>query len=183
MIEVWRLAASDWEEWRRGLPSHDFKWSNWSQLYREWILKNPTSYLGLSMNKEFLRILSIKVPKSSSSSLSWYHHHLFWKCPFLPLYTLGLDVCPYEVPPHIPEYRPFRMWTKHFRVIIHTFFLSFPPLTSHPCHLHLSTGRNQVIPTPSLLCSRCSNHFKLSRLTTSATLSILDYEWMKDFKE
>ena len=23
--------------------------------------------------------------------------------------TLGFDVCPYEVPPHIPEYRPFRM--------------------------------------------------------------------------
>ena len=28
--------------------------------------------------------------------------------------TLGLDICPYEVPPHIPEYRPFRMLAKHF---------------------------------------------------------------------
>ena len=44
--------------------------------------------------------------------------------------TLGLDVWSYEVPPHIPEYCPFRIYTKHFHVIIHTLLPShlFPPL-------------------------------------------------------
>ena len=37
-----------------------------------------------------------------------HHHHLFENVPFFHA-TLGLDFCPYEVPPHIPEYRPFRM--------------------------------------------------------------------------
>ena len=59
---------------------------------------------------------------------------------------LGLDVRPYEVPPHIPEYRSFRLQTKHFRVfyvIPHTFTPSLPisPPTSHPCHLPIPTGR------------------------------------------
>ena len=65
---------------------------------------------------------------------------------------LGLDVCPYEVPPHIPENCPLRPQTNHFHVIIHTFSPSLPiPLfTSHPCHLHLSTGRHPIIHAPTL---------------------------------
>ena len=62
---------------------------------------------------------------------------------------LGVDVCPYEVLSHIPEYRPFRMQTKHFHVIIHTLFpnLPIPPLTSRPCRLHLTTDPIIHIPT------------------------------------
>ena len=42
--------------------------------------------------------------------------------------------------------------TKHFHVIIHTFFpsLHIPSLISCPCHLHLSTGRCLIIYTPML---------------------------------
>ena len=36
--------------------------------------------------------------------------------------VLGLDICPYEVPLHIPEYCSFTLQTKQFHVIIHTFF-------------------------------------------------------------
>ena len=41
--------------------------------------------------------------------------------------------------------------TSVFHVIIHTFFpnLPFPPLTSRPCHLHLSTCRYPIIHTPT----------------------------------
>ena len=34
--------------------------------------------------------------------------------------TLGLDVSPYEVPPHIPEHRPPRMQTEHPHILMHT---------------------------------------------------------------
>ena len=84
---------------------------------------------------------------------------------------LGLDVCPYEVPPHIPEYRPFRMQTKHFHVIIHTLFpsLPIPPLT-----LHLTPATSTFLQadtqSSTLLRFRCPNHLNLPRLTTSATL-------------
>ena len=69
---------------------------------------------------------------------------------------LGLDIRPYEVPPHIPEYRPFRMQTKHFHVILQTFSssLPIPPPISHPCHLHISTGRHPVIHTLMLQMSK-----------------------------
>ena len=74
---------------------------------------------------------------------------------------LGLDVCPYEVPPHIPVYCQFRLQTKHFHVIIHTFSpsLPVPTPTPHPCHLHISTGRHPVTQSSTLLCSRCPLHY------------------------
>ena len=34
--------------------------------------------------------------------------------------TLGLDVSPYEVPPHIPEHRPPWMQTEHPHILMHT---------------------------------------------------------------
>ena len=39
-----------------------------------------------------------------------HHHHMFENVHFFHA-KLGLDVRPYEVPPHIHEYRPFRMQT------------------------------------------------------------------------
>ena len=48
---------------------------------------------------------------SSSSTLYFENVHFFHA-------VLGSDVCPYEVPPHIPEYCPFRLQTKQFLVII-----------------------------------------------------------------
>ena len=70
-------------------------------------------------------------------SLHHHYHHLFWKRHFFHA-KLELDVCPYEIPPYIPENCPLGLQTKHFHVIIHTFFpsLPIPPLTSHPHHLH-----------------------------------------------
>ena len=64
---------------------------------------------------------------------------------------LGLDICPYEVPPHIPEYCSFRLCTKHLHVIIQTFFprLSALTATPHPCHLPISTGKHPIISTPN----------------------------------
>ena len=51
-------------------------------------------------------------------------------------------------PPHIPEHRPFLMQTKRLHIILHTFIPSLPPsCTSHPCHHHISTGRNPIILT------------------------------------
>ena len=44
---------------------------------------------------------------------------------------------------HISINCPLELQTKQFHVIINLFFssLPIPPLTSHPCHLHLSSGR------------------------------------------
>ena len=45
------------------------------------------------------------------------------------------------------------MQTEPFHVIIHTFSTSLPIIptpTSHPCHLHLSSGRHPIIHTPTL---------------------------------
>ena len=47
-----------------------------------------------------------------------------------------------SLPPHIPEYCQFRLQTKQFHVILHTFSPSLPALsfTHHSCHFHTSTG-------------------------------------------
>ena len=58
------------------------------------------------------------------------HHHLFLKCHFFHA-KLGLDVCPYEVPPYIPENCPLGPQTKHFHVVIHASFQVFLFLPSH----------------------------------------------------
>ena len=44
--------------------------------------------------------------------------------------TLGLDVSPYEVPPHIPEHRPPKMQTEHPHILMHT--LQVFPSAPHP---------------------------------------------------
>ena len=73
---------------------------------------------------------------------------------------LGLDVCLYEVPPHIPEYRPFRMLTKHFHVIVvhilsNSSFSSpyISPLLPPPIY-------RTDIQSSTLLRSRCPHHLK-----------------------
>ena len=85
---------------------------------------------------------------------------------------LGLDVSPYEVPPHIPEYRPFRILTKHFPVIIHTFFpsLPFPPLTSRPCHLHLHLA-------PATSTFLMHNRFKMVQIISKTGLLCMSLDW------
>ena len=57
---------------------------------------------------------------ASSSAFILVNVHLFHA-------KLELDVCPYEVPPQIPEHHPpFSMYAKHLHIILHTFIPSLP---------------------------------------------------------
>ena len=46
--------------------------------------------------------------------------------------TLGLDVSPYEVPPHIPEHRPPRMQTELCILTSSCTHSKYSPLPPHP---------------------------------------------------
>ena len=61
----------------------------------------------------------------------------------------------------------FRLQTKSFHIIIHTFFPNLSALTPtfHPRHLHISTGL-----TPNHQNSDASNHLSLPCCTISVTL-------------
>ena len=73
-----------------------------------------------------------------------------------------MDVCPYEVPPHIPEHHPFRMQTKHFHVIHHPHILSkssysSPYISPLPTpHFYKPTDTK----SSTLLRFGCPNHLK-----------------------
>ena len=49
--------------------------------------------------------------------------------------------------PHNPEHHPLRVQTQLLHIILHTFSPSLPApsRTSHPCHLHIPTGRHPII--------------------------------------
>ena len=85
--------------------------------------------------------------------------------------TPGLDVCPYEVPPLIPEYCPFRMQTKHFHLIIRLLSKSSLLRLTPAISIYLKANTK----SSTFLCSRCPNHLNLPCLTTSATLYVLYY--------
>ena len=106
--------------------------------------------------------------------LHHHHHTIYFENVHFFHAVLGLHICPYEVPPHILEYRPFRLPTRQFHVVIHTFSpsLPIPPLTSHPCHGATSTFLQTDTQSSTLICSRCPNHLNLPNLTTSTTLRI-----------
>ena len=63
-----------------------------------------------------------------------HHHHLFWKRPFLP-HQARVRRLPIWSPSTYLWNCPFRVQTKHFHVIIHTFSpsLPIPPPKPHPC--------------------------------------------------
>ena len=83
---------------------------------------------------------------------------------------LGLDVCPYEVPPHTS------LNTAHSECKPNTFMSSsthsFQVFLFLPLHLTPATSIFLQADTQSstLLRSRCPNHLNLLRLTTSSTL-------------
>ena len=52
-----------------------------------------------------------------------------------------------EVPPHIPEYCPFRLQPKQFHVIFHTLSPSLPAPTHTSHHNHISTAGHPIIHT------------------------------------
>ena len=83
-----------------------------------------------------------------------------------------------EAPPHIPEHCPFRVQTKRFHIILHTFIPSLPPSTrtSHPCHHHISTGRHPIIPTLTFHMPKppqsTPHHHLINTLYTQKTVQI-----------
>ena len=97
---------------------------------------------------------------------------VFFENVYFFLAKLGLDVCPYEAPP----YSPFRLQTMHVHVILHRFSSSLPiPLpTSHPYHLHISTGWHPIVHTPT---PQMPKPLQLPCLTTSTKILSLSAWW------
>ena len=59
----------------------------------------------LKFQFRIFRIINVLCCGLANICRAHHHHHLFENVHFFHA-TLGLDVCPYEVPPHIPEYCP-----------------------------------------------------------------------------
>ena len=88
---------------------------------------------------------------------------------------LRLDVCPYEVPPHIPEYCPFRLQTKHFHITLHTLSPSLPipplhltPARLPPPHFYRLTPNHPHTYAPNATTLIC--HASISRKSRSVTI-------------
>ena len=81
-----------------------------------------------------------------------HHHHLFLKRLWPSRSARVRRFSRYEASPHIPEHCQFRMQTKLLHIILYSLSPGLPAsaLTPHPCHLHTSTGRHPIIPTPTL---------------------------------
>ena len=74
---------------------------------------------------------------------------------------VGLDICPYEVPPHISEYYcTFRLQTNHFHVILHTFSPNLPIPPLHLTHATFTFLQADTL-SSTLLCFRCPNPVSL----------------------
>ena len=84
--------------------------------------------------------------------------------------TLRLDVCPYEVPPHIPEYCPISKPSTYMPYFTHSLHVWYciPPLLSPATSTFIQVNTQ----SSTLLRFRCPNHLNLPYFTTSATLCI-----------
>ena len=57
---------------------------------------------------------------------------------------------------------PFRLQTKQFHAIIHTFSPNLPTPTLHSCHLHISTGWHPIIHTHMLQMPKTTSIYHAS---------------------
>ena len=80
--------------------------------------------------------------------------HSFLKCPSVPCQA-RVRCLPHEVPPHIPEYCPFRLQPKQFHVIFHALsirsycpcpHISLPP----PPHFHRRAYNKPHLSAPNV---------------------------------
>ena len=110
-----------------------------------------------------------------------HHHHntIYFENVHFFHAVLGLHICPYKVPPHIPEYRPFRLPTRHFMSsFTHSLkvFLFLPlhliPATVPPPHFYR--------PTPNHLHSYAQDAQTTSICQTSPHLPHSEYQ--EDYK-
>ena len=84
-------------------------------------------------------------------SITFHYITIYYENILLFHAKLGLDVNLYQVPPHIPEYCPFRLQTEHFHVILHTLSPSLPARPAHIFHSdhlykYISARRHPIIP-------------------------------------
>ena len=103
-------------------------------------------FMTFHFNFAFYNAWIINLFKIKTDDSKYSHHHNLL---FLNVHFFGTKFCPYEVPPPIPEYCPFRLQTKHFHVILHPFS---PSLTIPPLHLTFATS------TFLLRYSECGPH-------------------------